>query len=99
MPLEFSNINNEEDLLNAALFLLRMHEFKISHVFEGSGPDGGRDIEAVSFEIDASQKIEPVKWWIELKFRKTQKGTLSTKDLNNKLHRASTRGVKKYLLI
>lgn len=90
---------NEVELLQLARKMLVMHEFKIGHIFEGSGPDGGRDIEATTFETDASKRTVPVKWWIELKFRGKQNSTLSAKDLESKIHRAANKGARKFLLV
>lgn len=92
-------LRTEADLLHIARKILISHEFKLEHIFEGSGPDGGRDIEAITFETDASKKTVPVKWWIELKFRANKGARLSVKDLESKIHRASNQGVRKFLLI
>ncbi len=100
-----NNLTNENEFRSFVCALLDNCGFKINFINEGAGADGGRDIEATSFEYDtATRQKECISWWIELKFRSQQKTTsnLGINDLNDissKIIRAASNGIDKFLLI
>ena len=80
-------IKTEVEFRDSMIQLLNLSGFKIESVVEGAGHDGGRDIEATSFEYDTATRCnECIKWWIELKFRSQyneKKSNLGIQDLND----------------
>ncbi|MCP5353281.1 MAG: ATP-binding protein [Chromatiales bacterium] len=86
-----------EQLLALALDLLEFKRFRVTRIFEGSGPDGGRDAEALTYGEDESGTSYVRHWWIELKYR--GRGNLPIADLPTKLHNARVKGVRFFLLI
>lgn len=86
-----------EDLLATALDLLEFKGFRVNRIFEGSGADGGRDAEALTYGVDESGTDYVRHWWIELKYR--SKGNLAIGDLPTKLRNARVRKIRYFLLI
>lgn len=93
--------NNEKEFASDIKELLFYKGFKIDSYYDDIGPDGGRDIEAHTFEYDSAlDEYDSVNWWIELKFR--SKSSLGAKDINDirsKVTRAIQSKVDKFLLI
>lgn len=81
--------------------LLLFKGFKIDSYYDDVGPDGGRDIEAHTFEYDSAlDEYDSVNWWIELKFRsKSSLGVKNIDDIRSKVTRAIQSKVDKFLLI
>lgn len=94
-------IENENDFREFICSLLNFVGFKIEAIREGAGSDGGRDIEATSFETDTAQrKEECVSWWIELKYRtQGNLGNNDMNDINSKIIRAANDNIQKFLLV
>lgn len=93
--------DNEKDFAKSIKELLIYRGFKINSYYDDIGPDGGRDIEAQTFEYDhALDRKETVNWWIELKFRsKASLGAKDTNDICSKISRAALNEIDKFLLI
>lgn len=93
--------NNEKDFARSIKELLIYKGFKIDSYYDDIGPDGGRDIEAHTFEHDlALDEYETTNWWIELKFRsKSSLGAKDIDDICSKISRASLHKIDKFLLI
>ena len=93
--------DNEKDFAKSIKELLIYRGFKINSYYDDIGPDGGRDIEAQTFEYDhALDRKETVNWWIELKFRsKTSLGVKDINDICSKISRAALNKIDKFLLI
>ena len=93
--------DNEKDFAKSIRELLIYSGFKIDSYYDDIGPDGGRDIEAQTFEYDlALDRYDTINWWIELKFRsKSSLGTKDIDDICSKISRAPLHEVDKFLLI
>lgn len=95
------NWNNEKDFATSIKEILIYRGFKIDSYYDDIGPDGGRDIEAQTFEYDlALDRYDTIDWWIELKFR--SKSSLGAKDIDDvcsKIVRAQLHKVDKFLLV
>ena len=93
--------DNEKDFAKSIKGLLIYKGFKIDSYYDDIGPDGGRDIEAQTFEYDlALDRCETINWWIELKYRsKSSLGAKDIDDICSKIARASLKKVDKFLLI
>lgn len=93
--------NNEKEFANAIKNLLLYKGFKIDSYYDDIGPDGGRDIEAHTFEYDtALDEYDSIKWWIELKYRsKSSLGARDIEDIRSKIVRAVQKKVDKFLLV
>lgn len=105
MITRLDEIKTEDEFRNNMIQLLTINGFKVETIVEGAGSDGGRDIEATSFEYDTATRFnECVKWWVELKFRSQNNGkkiNLGMQDLNDissKIIRAAD-NCDKFLLI
>lgn len=99
--LKLNSISNEDEFRKYSIYLLQKNGFKVSSVREGAGPDGGRDIEAVTFEYDSALKEKvSVTWWVELKYRANSNlGVKDFNDIKNKITNAHLRHIDKFLLI
>ena len=88
--LKLNSISNEDEFRKYSIYLLQKNGFKVSSVREGAGPDGGRDIEAVTFEYDSALKEKvSVTWWVELKYRANSNlGVKDFNDIKNKITNA-----------
>lgn len=95
------NWNNEKDFAKSIKELLIYRGFKINSYYDDIGPDGGRDIEAHTFEYDlALDRYDTINWWVELKFRsKSSLGAKDIDDIRSKISRASLHKVDKFLLV
>lgn len=93
--------DNEKDFAKSVRKLLISRGFKIDSYYDDIGPDGGRDIEAQTFEYDlALDSYDTINWWIELKFRsKSSLGASDINDICSKISRAPLHKVDKFLLI
>ena len=98
---KFDKIKNMDEFRDYCICLLQKNGFKISSIREGTGSDGGRDIEAISFEYDTALKEKVMTtWWIELKFRSSNNlGIQDLNDLKTKITCASVNSIDKFLLI
>lgn len=94
-------ILNEKDFKDYICFLLDVSGFKIEIITEGAGSDGGRDIEATSFEYDTAEQADVcTHWWIELKYRSNSNlGIRDLNDLSSKIIRAANNNIDKFLII
>lgn len=94
-------ISNEDEFRKYSIYLLQKNGFKVNSIREGAGPDGGRDIEAVTFEYDSALKEKvSVTWWIELKYRSNSNlGIRDFNDIKIKITNAHVRHIDKFLLI
>ena len=95
------DVSNEKDFKETVFYLMDICGFKTELVTEGAGVDGGRDIEATSFEYDTAEQADAcVRWWIELKYRSnTNLGIKDLNDLSSKIIRAANNGVNKFLIV
>lgn len=93
--------DNEKDFAKSIKELLVYKGFKIDSYYDDIGPDGGRDIEAQTFEYDlALDRYDTINWWIELKFRsKSSLGVKDIDDICSKISRAQLHKVDKFLLV
>lgn len=89
--------SNEEELLEQAIALLEHRRFRITRIYDGSGADGGRDIEALTMGQDESGGDYTWKWWVELKYR--SKRNLDISDIPDKIRRAGEQRAQFFLLI
>lgn len=92
---------NEKDFAASIKELLIYKGFKIDSYYDDIGSDGGRDIEAHTFEYDlALNEYDIINWWIELKYRsKSSLGAGDIDDIRSKIVRAAAAKVDKFLLI
>lgn len=92
---------NEKEFAEAITDLLLYKGFKIDSYYDDIGPDGGRDIEAHTFEYDAAlDELDSVGWWIELKYRsKSSLGSKDVADVLSKLARFKISKTDKFLII
>lgn len=92
---------NEKEFAEAITDLLLYRGFKIDSYYDDIGPDGGRDVEAHTFEYDAAlDELDSVSWWIELKYRsKSSLGSKDVADILSKLARFKISKVDKFLII
>ena len=93
--------DNEKEFATAIKELLLYRGFKIDSFYDDVGPDGGRDMEAHTFEYDpALDEYDSVSWWIELKYRtKSSLGAKDIDDIRSKIVRAIQKKIDKFLLI
>lgn len=93
--------DNEKKFASDVKELLMYRGFKIDSYYDDIGPDGGRDIEAHTFEYDSAlDEYDSVNWWIELKFRsKSSMGAKDIDDIRSKIVRAIQAKIDKFLLI
>lgn len=92
---------NEKEFAEAITDLLLYKGFKIDSYYDDIGPDGGRDIEAHTFEYDAAlDELDSIGWWIELKYRsKSSLGSKDVADVLSKLARFKISKTDKFLII
>lgn len=93
--------NDEKEFAFDIKEILLYRGFKIDGYYDDIGPDGGRDIEAHTFEYDSAlNEYDSTNWWIELKFRsKSSIGVKDIDDIRSKITRAIQSKVNKFLLI
>lgn len=91
-------INNPEALHDTAISILRKQGFENINSLEGTGPDGGRDIEATTKSRNEAGFCPELKWWIQLKFR-SENSYLDIDEINKGVKRTKENGAHYYLLI
>jgi len=93
---------SKDEFDNIIVDILTANGFKIERYLNNIGPDGGRDIEAVTFEYDhALDDLYSLTWWVELKYRGKNKslGAYDHADLLSKISRAEQKKADRFLLI
>lgn len=92
---------NEKEFAEAITDMLLYKGFKIDSYYDDIGPDGGRDVEAHTFEYDAAlDELDSIEWWIELKYRsKSSLGSKDVPDILSKLARFKLSKADKFLIV
>lgn len=92
---------NEKEFAEAITDMLLFKGFKIDSYYDDIGPDGGRDVEAHTFEYDAAlDELDSIGWWIELKYRsKSSLGSKDVADVLSKLARFKLSKADKFLIV